>query len=330
MTTIIRISARRPAIKPINLAAEILKSGRLVAFPTETVYGLGANALDKTAVAKIFAAKGRPSDNPLIVHIADPKQLEPLVKTIPLPAAQLIKAFWPGPLTLVFPKSSAIPPIVTAQQKTVAVRCPSHPIAHALLAATGLPIAAPSANTSSRPSPTTAQHVIDDLYGRVDAIIDGGNTTVGLESTVLDVSTKIPTLLRPGSITKETIEKIIGPIAVAGKHTAIKSPGLIHKHYSPQAKVILLPPKPTLHDINIARGKIPPNQTAIILRSPLSLAKSFHIITMPGSMNNYAKKLFATIRTLDQGRPRLMLIESVSPTGLGVAIMDRLTRAAGK
>jgi L-threonylcarbamoyladenylate synthase len=222
----------------IKEAAKILLQGGLVVFPTETVYGLGANGLDEQSVQKIFAAKGRPSDNPLILHIFDRSQLNEIVFSVPDVARTLIEAFWPGPLTLVFEKQPHVPSAVSAGLLTVAVRMPNNSVALELLREVGVPIAAPSANQSGRPSSTTIDHVIEDLDGKVDAIVDGGSSVIGIESTVLDVTTSPPTLLRPGVITKQQIEDVIGvPIKTSQESSQPKSPGMKYQHYQPNAKV---------------------------------------------------------------------------------------------
>jgi L-threonylcarbamoyladenylate synthase len=228
----------------ITEAAKLLKQQEIVAFPTETVYGLGADATSDVAINKIFLAKGRPNDNPLIVHIGDLAQLSDIVSSIPSSAQQLIDAFWPGPLTIVLPKQKHISDALTAGLDTVGVRMPSHPIALQLLQEVKLPLAAPSANVSGKPSPTTSKHVYDDLNGKIAGIVDGGETTVGLESTVIDCNTDIVTILRPGSITQEDIELVIGPVQLdvaLNKVEAIpKSPGLKYQHYAPNAKMSIV------------------------------------------------------------------------------------------
>ena len=228
-----------PTPEALALASQLLHDGQLVAFPTETVYGLGANALDAKAVLNIFAAKGRPADNPLIVHVYDRAQLTPLCEVSPL-AEKLMDAFWPGPLTLILPRKPASLP-------TVAVRMPSHPVAAALLRACKLPIAAPSANRSGKPSPTTAHHVLVDMDGRIPLILDGGSCDVGVESTVLDVTSGAPCILRPGGITKDMLENVLGHVDVAGsvlrplqKGEKALSPGMRYKHYSPDGQVTLV------------------------------------------------------------------------------------------
>ena len=235
-----------PTPEALALASQLLHDGQLVAFPTETVYGLGANALDAKAVLNIFAAKGRPADNPLIVHVYDRAQLTPLCEVSPL-AEKLMDAFWPGPLTLILPRKPAIPDEVAASLPTVAVRMPSHPVAAALLRACKLPIAAPSANRSGKPSPTTAHHVLVDMDGRIPLILDGGSCDVGVESTVLDVTSGAPCILRPGGITKDMLESVLGHVDVAGsvlrplqKGEKALSPGMRYKHYSPDGQVTLV------------------------------------------------------------------------------------------
>ena len=304
-------------IKPLNKSdlkkpAKFLRKGKLVAFPTETVYGLGANALDVDAVKKIFIAKGRPADNPLIVHIADKNDLKKLVRKIPEKAKILIEKFWPGPLTIVFEKKEIVSNIVTARQKTVAVRMPKNKIALDLIKMARVPIAAPSANTSTRPSPTKAEHVFDDLNGKIDIIVDGGKTDVGLESTVIDLTSKIPTILRPGKITKEEIEKLIGKVFAktkSGKN--VKSPGMKYKHYSPKAKVILASKK----EIKKISKKFKD--------------KKIGIIFCGNSLEEYAKNIFSEFREMDKMGIEVILAEKVEEKGIGVAIMNRLKKAAG-
>ena len=235
-----------PTQETLYQAARLLQAGELVAFPTETVYGLGANALNEQAVLEIFKAKGRPADNPLIVHIWDAKQLDGICEVPPL-AVPLMDAFWPGPLTILMPRLSSIPDVVTASLPTVAVRMPSHPVARQLLQACGLPIAAPSANLSGKPSPTTAQSVMEDMRGRIPMILDGGQSEVGLESTVLDLCHGTPTILRPGGVTKEMLEGVIGQVQLAGsilrplkEGEQALSPGMRYRHYAPKGQVTLV------------------------------------------------------------------------------------------
>ena len=233
----------------IVIAAELLKNGGLVAIPTETVYGLGGNALDEDAARKIYAAKGRPSDNPLIAHVSCVEEVEPLVKEIPEAGRKLMEAFWPGPLTMIFPKSEKVPYGTTGGLDTVAIRMPDDPVANRLIALAGVPVAAPSANTSGRPSPTTADHVWQDMNGRIDMIIDGGPVGIGVESTIVDVSSAVPAVLRPGAITMEMLEEVLGEVsvdpAILGPLSADvrpKAPGMKYKHYAPKADLTLVEP----------------------------------------------------------------------------------------
>ena len=228
-------------------AAAVLRSGGLVAFPTETVYGLGGNALDEDAARKIYAAKGRPSDNPLIAHISCAADLAPLVKEIPMAGRKLMEAFWPGPLTMIFPKSGRVPYGTTGGLDTVAVRMPDDPVAGRLIALAGVPVAAPSANTSGRPSPTTADHVWQDMNGRIDMIIDGGPVGIGVESTIVDVSSPVPSVLRPGAITMEMLREVLGEVtidpAILGpmkEDIRPKAPGMKYRHYAPRAELTLV------------------------------------------------------------------------------------------
>ena len=230
-------------------AAGILRSGGLVAFPTETVYGLGGNALDEDAARKIYAAKGRPSDNPLIAHVSCVEEVAPLVKEIPEAGRKLMEAFWPGPLTMIFPKSEKVPYGTTGGLDTVAIRMPDDPVANRLIALAGVPVAAPSANTSGRPSPTTADHVWQDMNGRIEMIIDGGPVGIGVESTIVDVSSAVPSVLRPGAITMEMLAEVLGEIsvdpAILGPLSADvrpKAPGMKYKHYAPKADLTLVEP----------------------------------------------------------------------------------------
>src|SRR5687767_6826089 len=242
MTVVVPVDRDNPNPDDIARAAECLRRGGLVAFPTETVYGLGVHALDRDAVRKLFDAKGRPVNDPLIVHVAEFGQVASLVTALPAPAAALAARFWPGPLTLVLPRAASVPLEVTAGLQTVAIRIPKHPVARALLSAAGLPIAAPSANLFSRPSPTRAAHVLDDLDGRIDMVIDGGATTVGVESTVLDLTLDPPTVWRPGAITMEALQDIVPAVRLASVRSAttvMASPGMLAKHYAPRAPMTL-------------------------------------------------------------------------------------------
>lgn len=248
-TRLVRVDPAHPSALALEEAGEVLRRGGLVAFPTETVYGLGANALDPEAVGRIFVAKGRPSDNPLIVHVAVRESLGALVEEVPEVGRRLIEAFWPGPLTLVLPRTEQVSDRVTAGLATVAVRMPDHDVALGLIAAAGVPVAAPSANRSGRPSPTTARHVYDDLRGRIDLVLDGGPAGVGVESTVVDVTGDRPVLLRPGGLPLEELSRVAGEVlfdpGLEGRGVMTpKAPGMKYTHYAPQAPLTLIAPRP--------------------------------------------------------------------------------------
>ncbi|MDC0675454.1 L-threonylcarbamoyladenylate synthase [Nannocystis radixulma] len=313
-----------PADDPaaIARAAEVLRRGGLVAFPTETVYGLGADALDAAAVRRIFAAKGRPADNPLIVHVAAPEQARALARAVP-PAAETLMSLWPGPLTLVLPRAAVVPDVTTAGQDTVAVRIPKHPAALALLRACGRPVAAPSANRSGRPSPTTAEHVHADLDGVVDVILDGGPCAVGLESTVVDVTRATPMVLRAGGLSLEALRSVVGAVDVLSgqDHEAMsRSPGLRHRHYAPRARVVLVAPGQAA-----ARGG---EAVAVMSQSPCPPGFVGRWRLMPGDLEGYAQALFGALRELDAPGVETIVVETVPEVGLGRAITDRLRRAA--
>lgn len=248
-TRVVRVDKDNPDKTVLQEVGEVIKKGGLAAFPTETVYGLGGNALDEDAARKIYAAKGRPSDNPLIAHVSCVEEVEPLVKEIPEAGRKLMEAFWPGPLTMIFPKSEKVPYGTTGGLDTVAIRMPDDPVANRLIALAGVPVAAPSANTSGRPSPTTADHVWQDMNGRIDMIIDGGPVGIGVESTIVDVSSAVPAVLRPGAITMEMLEEVLGEVsvdpAILGPLSADvrpKAPGMKYKHYAPKADLTLVEP----------------------------------------------------------------------------------------
>ena len=336
-TIALRIDTKKPQPRLIRKAALLLQHGELVAFPTETVYGLGANALSSKAIRKIFKAKGRPSDNPLIVHIAEKKQLRELVDHIPPVASKLIKEFWPGPLTIILKKSALIPSEISAGLNTVAVRMPKNQIARALIRSAGFPVAAPSANLSGKPSPTSASHVLQDLKGRVACVIDGGPTHVGLESTVIDLTEPIPTILRPGKISPAAIKKIIGkvrlhPVVNSDKKIiAARSPGMKYRHYAPKAELIILRGnalkvrKKILDIIHSSAVK----KTAVLVTSRKHIFPGAASVYIGSSPERIAKNLFSALRRMDDQKIELILIESVSEKGLGLAVMNRLKKAAG-
>jgi L-threonylcarbamoyladenylate synthase len=306
----------------------------LVAFPTETVYGLGADALNPDAVKKIFSAKHRPSDNPMIVHVAALEDLRVLADDISTEAIPLMKQFWPGPLTLIFRKSRQVSDAVTGGQETVAVRMPRNIIALALIRALGHPIAAPSANLSGRPSPTTGRHVLHDLKGEIDMILDGGPVEVGVESTVLDLSHHPPAILRPGSVTWEELEPFIGKVVPAAEGKLLRrSPGTRYRHYSPQARVTLVEVvDQKAIDRLIAHHTKKGIKVGILTRQPQSLHSSINVVvrSMPQDLKVYAMQMFAIMRELDELGVDEMIIEKVEEKGIGVAIMDRLRRAASR
>ena len=327
----ISVSVESPDAAIIAEAADVLRSGGLVAFPTETVYGLGADALNPDAVKKVFVAKGRPADNPLIVHLAAFEKLEEYVDEIPPLAATLARAFWPGPLTLVMKRSILVSDVISAGLDTVAVRVPNHPVALALLREFGEGIVAPSANLSGRPSPTTAQHVESDLSGRIEMILDVGSTDIGVESTVLDVTQVPPAILRPGGLTKEEIEEVAGPVMIASQTDLLRrSPGTRYRHYAPKARVLLVKEedvesyRTALRDLRQQQLRV----ACIVHSALLAKIESGDLVrVLPSSPKLMAKHLFSTIRELDE-RAEVIVIEEVEELGLGRAIMDRLKKAA--
>jgi L-threonylcarbamoyladenylate synthase len=327
---VVQVEPTSPDPAAIEGAARILRRGGVVAFPTETVYGLGAHALDPAAVRRIFEAKGRPAYNPLIVHVADAAAAAAVTAGWPRLAERAAQAFWPGPLTLVLPKHDSVPDIVTAGLPTVAVRVPSHPVALALLRAAGVPIAAPSANRFTRVSPTTAEHVARGLGDRVDLILDGGATPYGIESTVLDFSGDQPRVLRPGVIDTEELERVLGPVAAAQPPLAAgqarPSPGMLERHYSPDAEVVVFSdPAVALDRAALARRQ--GLRTGALLMHPLGAALD-EVIAMPGDAHGYARLLYASLHTLDDARCGLILIEQVPDSPSWAGVRDRLRRAA--
>ena len=325
-----------------NVCGRIIRAGGLVAFPTETVYGLGANGLDGCAVEKIFAAKGRPGDNPLILHIAKKSDLKQLWKHVPDKARQLADAFWPGPLTMVYLKSDIVPPQVTAGLSTVAVRMPEHKTALALIRAAGVPIAAPSANLSGKPSPTCAQHVLDDLDGCIDAIIDGGDCRVGVESTVLSL-VGTPTVLRPGGVTREMLESVIGHVDIA--HAVLNplkngetaaSPGMKYKHYAPKADMVIVDGSSAavISRINALVHEKQENGKKVAVIATEETRSSYHadVILSMGSRSNedaIAQHLYKILRECDELHVDAIYSESFQTPRIGQAIMNRLLKAAG-
>lgn len=311
--------------RSLALAATILRAGGLVAFPTETVYGLGARAYDASAARRVYKAKGRPSDNPLIVHVCDEAMLAEVVKRVTPLARRLMDAFWPGPLTLILEKSARVPGAVTAGGRTVAVRCPGHPVARALIRALGEPIAAPSANLSGRPSPTTAAHVLRDLRGRVALIIDGGPCRKGLESAIVDARASRPIVLRHGTLTAEAISRAAGaPLKAPGASSPL-SPGTKHRHYAPSCRVILVPPA------MVRRGALAGLSSAsagLVHRAPWPGHRPAYALRVRGGATAYAAALFSALRAAEAAGVKTLYIETIPDRGIGRAVMDRLRRAA--
>jgi len=317
-------------------AAAIIRSGGLVAFPTETVYGLGANALDAQAVAGIYRAKQRPLNDPLIVHIASPADVDALadLSGLPTKAEALIARFWPGPLTLVLPRRPALPPLVSAGLDTVAVRMPNHPVALALIHASGVPIAAPSANRFGHVSPTTAQHVLDDLDGRIDAVLDGGPTIVGVESTVLDLTSDPPRILRPGGVPRDQLNAILPNIAPDGLATsapteAMPSPGMLPSHYAPRARLRVCRDLQEMlgqREAYLAHGR----SVGLLVRADQreACAGCHPYFVLGDGMDEIARNLYAGLRALDALGVNDILVTAVPREGLGEAIADRLMRAS--
>lgn len=326
----------------INEAANVIKKGGLVAFPTETVYGLGANALDEASVKKIFEAKGRPQDNPLIIHVAD-KNINKYAKEVPNIANKLIDTFWPGPLTVILKKSDIVPSVTSAGLDTIGIRMPYTIIALELIKASGVPIAAPSANISGRPSPTDFQRCIEDLNGRVDYILGGEESKVGLESTIVDCTVNPPCILRPGAITLEMLRTINDSIYIDAsimnkpkEDLKPKAPGMKYRHYAPKAKLKIIQGdfEKTIEKINeMVLNYIDENLKVGIMATDESLPyyKVGEVISL-GSRENLqeiAKNLFETLRTFDDKNVDIIISESFIREGLGIAIMNRLTKAAG-
>jgi len=301
-------------------AAEFVRHGELAAFPTETVYGLGADIFNRTALEKIFKAKRRPADNPLIAHISSIDELELLTSSVSPEATKLIERFFPGPLTIVFPRKSAVPDLISAGLSTIGVRMPRHPIAQAFLKAVGGPVAAPSANLSGRPSPTTWEAVHEDLDSRIACILKGGPSEVGIESTVVDCSTEIPVLLRPGAVTFEQLRETVPSFRLTNPEdlTAARSPGTRHRHYSPKAKVIVIGRAPAM---------APPSSAFIGLTLP-SIHDSFEVVKIVDNVTQYAQTLFDFFRECDLNGINRIYCERVPDLGLGRGLMDRLNRAA--
>lgn len=331
-TEVIAIDSRRPQAAAVARAADVLRGAGLVAFPTETVYGLGANALDRAAVAKIFAAKGRPATNPLIVHVSSVEQVAEIAASWPPVAQLLAERFWPGPLTLVLEKHPNLPDIVTAGGKTVAARSPAHAVAQGLIRAAGLPIAAPSANLSTRVSPTRAEHVLRDLDGKIDLVLDGGPTPGGLESTVLDLTSSPPVLLRPGLIAPIEIEAVIGriqrrpPVGGTAGDAPARSPGMLARHYAPCVP---------LECVAESRSRVKQLRDAGLRVGWLALAPAGNMnecglftLELPADPAAYGAQLYAALHTLEALAPDRIVVELPPDEESWLAVRDRLRRAA--
>lgn len=324
----------------LDHAAEIIRDGGLVAFPTETVYGLGGNGLDSQASKKIYAAKGRPSDNPLILHISQREELDGIAKSISPIAESLMSAFWPGPMTLIFKKSDRVPYETTGGLSTVAVRMPAHEAARQLIAKAGVPIAAPSANVSGRPSPTNAGHVREDLDSRIDMIIDGGEVGIGLESTILDLTEDIPVLLRPGYITRAMIEDVVGHIQVDptilqdSSTERPKAPGMKYRHYAPKADMTVYEGEllAVVDKINEVAASYPSDKVGILASEETKDRYPHGQVISAGSRrkNTIAKGLFGALRRFDHLGVEVIFSESFSAEEKSEAIMNRLKKAAGQ
>ena len=318
--------------RALSESSRLIKDGQVVAIPTETVYGLAANALDENAVKKIYIAKGRPSDNPLIVHISDISELSPLVADIPEKVKTMAERFWPGPLTMIMKKSSIIPSVTSGGLDTVAVRMPESEYARAIIKACGVPLAAPSANLSGSPSPTNAKYVFDDMNGRIPLIIDGGKSKIGVESTVITFATDIPTVLRPGGVTVEEIRNTIGEVNVddAVLHElkngeTASSPGMKYKHYAPKADITIL--KGSLEQfIEYTNGK---DFFALVFEGEEKYFKNAVTFGLPLDAVSEANRLFDALRELDEKGARTVYARCPELHGVGLAVYNRLIRSAG-
>ena len=343
-TLLLRVNAHQPEMAQIRIAAEFVKKGGLVAFPTETVYGLGASALNSEAVLALFEAKKRPLDNPPIVHIADVRDVYKLANRVPPKAEVFFRKYWPGPLTLVLKRSEIVPEVTVAGLETIAVRMPKNKVALALIRETKCPIAAPSANLAGRPSPTTAKHVFDDLNGRIDAILDGGPTSIGIESTVLDLTCDPPQVLRPGGVTFEELKKIIPdlslhPFVTAEREIAVaeaRSPGMRHRHYAPKAEVILVEGALSavvkeVHEL-IVSCKREGKRVGVLATDETAAKYTADVVKSVGSRFNsdaIALNLFKLLREFDSENVDVIIAEGIPAEGIGLAVMNRLRKASG-
>jgi L-threonylcarbamoyladenylate synthase len=330
-TEVLTIDSANPEAEKIRRAASVLRGGGLIAFPTETVYGLGANALDADAVARIFAAKGRPATNPVIVHVSDSADLLNVCESVSETGKMLAAEFWPGPLTLVLPKRPEIPAIVTAGGSTVAVRCPKHLVARALIREAGVPVAAPSANRSTEISPTRAEHVLAGLDGRIDMILDGGPCPGGLESTVVDVTGSVPRVLRHGLISVPMLEAVVGhvEVAVEGQGGAARSPGQMAKHYSPRTELRLCTGGSIMDEILTAThaGK---RVGSLMFHGRALVPGTGPHISLASDPTQASALLYDTLFQLDRSRLDIIFVEPPPDEPAWAAVRDRLTRAAAR
>ena len=306
----------------LRRAAEILRDGGLVAFPTETVYGLGARADDPAAVAKIFAAKGRPADHPLIVHLPSAEAVAAWAKDVPRDALRLAERFWPGPLTIILRRAAGVPDAVTGGQDTVGLRVPGDPVARALLTTVGLGLAAPSANRFGRISPTTAQHVVAELEGRIDAVVDGGPCDVGLESTIVDLSGPTPRLLRPGAITVEALTEVLGRVPEPPDAAAPRVPGALASHYAPTTRLWLV------DDVAVAVAKARRAGEVVVVGLGPPVTADARWVSMPDDPTAYAQRIYATLRDADTSDAATIIVQRPPPDPSWAAVLDRLQRAA--
>lgn len=341
-TQIVQVDQQHIESKLFKEAGEIIKAGGLVAFPTETVYGLGGDALNPASARKIYAAKDRPSDNPLIVHIYRMEDLAPIVREITKPVWKLAEAFWPGPLTIILPKSELVPYETTGGLDTVAVRMPSHKAAQVFIEAAGGYVAAPSANRSGRPSPTSAKYVIEDLMGRVDMILDGGDVEIGLESTIVDMTTEEPTILRPGFVTKEMLERVLQSVdedrtmMSADSKEAPKAPGMKYRHYAPKGDLTIVDGEEghVVEYINeqIERLQKEGYKTGVIATDATVALYRGDVCKSVGNREDepsIARELYRILRVFDEEEVGVIYSESFDASGIGQAIMNRLLKAAG-
>lgn len=328
----------KPTQEALDLAGQLIRMGEVVGFPTETVYGLGGDATNDAAIGKIFAAKGRPGDNPLIVHISELSQISQVISgPLPEQARKLAERYWPGPMTMILPKGEKISFKTTAGLDSVGVRFPDHPVAQAFITAAGVPIAAPSANISGKPSPTTAQHVFKDMDGRIDLILDGGESRVGLESTVIDVRSLPVRILRPGGVTPQMVADVLGEVEVdgsvlrpLGKNETVRSPGMKYKHYAPDGSLVIVKGsrEGAAHEICALYDSTDGEKCILALEGNLELYGDRRVASLGIDPGEAAHRLFNALREMDDRKVNAIFSEAVEAEGIGLAVMNRLGRAA--